>query len=235
MDTRTFCAGALAVVGLLGCEMRREAEPSLNDLKPKLKAFAAGIPASFNSIPNERKEALRELASFVTAKQKNKEPAQLTFVCTHNSRRSHLGQIWATVAAHAYGVSGVTTFSGGTEATAFNPRAVAALERAGFELQNPGGSNPRYRVSFSAGVPALEAFSKKYDDPSNPRSGFAAVMTCSEADKKCPVVHGAALRVALPYEDPKSSDGTAAEAASYDERSRQIATEMFYLFSEVRG
>jgi arsenate reductase len=207
----------------------------VSDLNPKLKSYAAGIPASFDAIPNDRKEALRELASFVTSKQKSNQPAQLTFVCTHNSRRSHLSQIWATVAAHAYGIAGVTTYSGGTEATAFNPRAVAALERAGFELQNPGGSNPRYRVSFATGAPAFEAFSKKYDDPENPRSGFAAVMTCSEADKKCPVVHGATLRVPLPYDDPKISDGTPAEARTYDERSRQIATEMFYLFSEVRG
>ena len=207
----------------------------MNDLNPRLQNYAAAIPANFDSIPEDRKETLRELASFVTSKQKTKEPALITFVCTHNSRRSHLGQIWATVAAHAYGISGVTTYSGGTEATAFNPRAVAALERVGFELENPGGSNPRYRVSFSTGVPAFEAFSKNYDDPSNPRSGFAAVMTCSEADKKCPTVRGAAVRVALPYEDPKIADGTPAEAATYDERSRQIATEMFYLFSEVRG
>jgi protein-tyrosine-phosphatase len=234
METRAFPAWALAV-GLLGCDIGREVTPRVDDLNPSLKSYAATIPANFDSIPNDRKETLREIASFVTSKLKTNEPARITFVCTHNSRRSHLGQIWATVAARAYGISGVTTYSGGTEATAFNPRAVAALERAGFELENPGGSNPRYRVSFSTRVPALEAFSKKYDDASNPRSGFAAVMTCSEADKNCPVVRGAAVRVALPYEDPKVADGTPAEAARYDERSRQIATEMFYLFSEVRG
>lgn len=222
-------------LGLFGCEDRRETEPTLDDLNPELRSYTAGIPANFDSIPDDRKAALREIAAFVTSKRRNKEPAALTFVCTHNSRRSHLSQIWATVAAHTYGIPGISTHSGGTETTAFNPRAVATLERAGFEFDNPGGSNPRYRVSFSPRVPAFEVFSKTFDDASNPQSGFAAVMTCSQADKSCPVVRGAALRVALPFEDPKSADGTPAESATYDARSRQIATEMFYLFSVVRG
>jgi arsenate reductase (thioredoxin) len=58
-------------------------------------------------------------------------------------------------------------------------------------------------------------------------------MTCDEADQDCPFVKGAALRISLPYEDPKVADGTPEEAARYDARSRQIATEMLYLFSKV--
>ena len=77
------------------------------------------------------------------------------------------------------------------------------------------------------------AFSKVYDAPVNPSEGFVAVMTCTQADEDCPYIPGAALRVALPYDDPKASDGSTAEAATYDERCRQIATEMFYLFRSV--
>ncbi|MCK4776283.1 MAG: protein-tyrosine-phosphatase, partial [Candidatus Krumholzibacteria bacterium] len=62
---------------------------------------------------------------------------------------------------------------------------------------------------------------------------FCAVMTCSQADKNCPVVVGASMRVAIPYDDPKAFDGTDQEAANYDERCRQISREMLYLFSAV--
>src|SRR5690606_12318202 len=146
----------------------------------------------------------------------------------------HLSQLWASVAAAHYGLTGVESYSGGTEATAFNPRAVAALERAGFEIDPRDESdNPRYAVSYAAGGPVLEAFSKKYTDAPNPRQNFAAIMTCSDADKNCPTVEGAALRVPIPYVDPKQSDGSPEEAAAYDERARQIAIEMFYLFAKV--
>jgi arsenate reductase len=60
-------------------------------------------------------------------------------------------------------------------------------------------------------------------------------MTCSEADRNCPNVVGATLRLPLPYEDPKAADDTPEEAARYDERSLQIATELLYVFSQVRG
>jgi arsenate reductase len=146
-----------------------------------------------------------------------------------------MGQIWATTAAAYYGVDNVKAFSGGTEATSFNPRAVAALEHAGFKLENPGGDNPHYKVTFSEKQPALESFSKKFEDPANPQENFAAVMTCAQADKNCPVVPGASIRVPLHYEDPKAADGTPEEASTYDERVRQIGSEMFYLFSQIKS
>ena len=184
---------------------------SLEQLLPKL-----------DDIPAERREPLDQLAEFVRARGSAGEPAKLTFICTGNSRRSHLGQLWAAAAARYRGVDGVETYSGGTEPSAFNPRTIAALERAGFVVESPheGGDNPHYRVSYADGIAAIEAFSKRFDDAINPRSDFAAVMTCSEADQECPFVPGAALRVSLPYEDPKVADDTPQEADRYDERSR---------------
>jgi len=38
-----------------------------------------------------------------------------------------------------------------------------------------------------------------------------------------------AARFALPYDDPKQSDGTPTEVKTYDERCRQIAREMLYM------
>lgn len=204
-------------------------------LHDDLRAYVGTLVDQFDTIPEERRRELRKLALFIETKRSSGEPAKLIFICTHNSRRSHMGQLWSATAAAWYGVDGVGTFSGGTEATAFNPRAVAALERAGLEIEKPegAGENPRYRVTYGPDGPVMEAFSKVYDDESNPQEGFAAVMTCAEADKNCPVVRGAALRVALPYVDPKEADDTPQEAERYDERARQIATEVFYLFSQV--
>lgn len=217
--------------------MKRVAQPAEGnvELHTGLRDYIEEVLQGFDSIPKERKCELRKLALFVRTKHSSNQPANLIYVCTHNSRRSHMAQLWAATAAAWYGVNDVGTFSGGTEATAFNPRAVVALERAGFVIQNPGGENPRYRVAYGPEAPIMVCFSKNYDDPSNPREGFAAVMTCSQAAESCPVVTGAALRVAIPYEDPKAADETPEETQRYDERCKQIGTEMFYLFSLIDG
>jgi len=184
-------------------------------------------------IPEERKRLLDDVAAFVSSKRGAGERAELVFICTHNSRRSQMGQLWAAAAAAHFGIEGIHTYSGGTEATAFNPCAVTALEKGGFVIEKPVGDNPHYPVTFDEGGPVIECFSKTYDDPFNPSTGFAAIMTCSEADEACPVVLGAALRAPIRYEDPKVADGAPVEAAVYDERCLQIATEMLYLFSRI--
>lgn len=206
-------------------------------LHPALASHLEDLRRNPGALPDERRSTLDRIAQFVTDKRERSEPASLLFICTHNSRRSHMGQIWAAVAAAYYEVDAVTTFSGGTEATAFNPRAVASLRRAGLRIETMAGDaeNPHYEVSFSDSHPPLDAFSKKFGDPPNPTEGFAAIMTCSDADQACPFVEGAELRVALAYIDPKESDGTPRESATYDARSRQIATEMLYLFARVQA
>ena len=184
--------------------------------------------------PNDRSQALDRLAGFIAARATAGRPSRLTFICTHNSRRSQLAQIWARAAAAHLGVPAVETYSGGTEATAFNPRAVAAMRRAGFRIDDPdGGDNPVYRVRFADGAEPMECFSKLYHQAPNPEREFCAVMTCSAADATCPVVLGAAERISLPYDDPGFFDGSDREAAAYDERCRQIAREMLAVFSKV--
>ena len=188
----------------------------------------------FAEIPDQRKNELQTLANYIRDGNSKGLPIKLTFICTHNSRRSHLSQIWAAVAAAHFEIANVETYSGGTESTAFNPRAVAALERAGMKIATDGqAENPRYKVQFSKSQPPLICFSKVFSDQPNPQTGFCAVMTCSSADRHCPSVPGAAKRLAIPYLDPKISDGTDQEAATYDERCAQICREMLYAFSQV--
>lgn len=188
----------------------------------------------FSQIDDDRKAALKRLALFVKSKVEAGEKAELIFICTHNSRRSHISQIWAQTAAAYYNIPNVFAYSGGTEATAFNPRAVKAMEDAGFKIiKTVDGVNPHYEVRFSNDGLVIQAFSKKYDSKENPGEGFGAVMTCSHADDNCPFVAGAEARVATPYDDPKNFDGTEQEAAKYAERVHQIGRDILYTFSLI--
>lgn len=210
------------------------ADAGSHALLPALSAYVADALAELDQIPAERRVQLRDLALFVAERTRGGERAPLIFICTHNSRRSHMAQLWAQAAAHHFGTNGVETYSGGTEATAFDPRAVAALERTGFAIEATSTvENPVYAVRFSESAEPIRCFSKVYDQPPNPTEGFCAVMTCGAADAGCPVVFGAAQRIAITYDDPKAADGTAEEAAVYDERCRQIAREMLYALSQV--
>jgi protein-tyrosine phosphatase/arsenate reductase len=204
-------------------------------LNPELASYINTIKDDFSQIPKDRKEELDKIALYIQKQVNASQPAQLTYICTHNSRRSHFGQIWAATAAFYYDIPNVKTYSGGTEATAFNDRAVAACERAGFDIsKTTEGKNPVYAVKYASDTEPVKAFSKKYEDSGNPQNNFCAVMTCSQADKACPAVIGATARVATPYDDPKEFDGTPQETAKYDERCKQIATETFYVFSKVK-
>lgn len=208
---------------------------AINPLFPKLQTTTESLIKRFGSISAERRELLRQLTTFVEQRVQSGQTVYLNFICTHNSRRSHLSQLWAQAAAHYYNVPNVQSYSGGTEATAFNPRAVKAMSEAGFDIVKIKESdNPVYEVRFAEGINPVTAFSKTYNDPFNHNKDFAAVMTCSHADENCPLVFGATARIALTYDDPKEFDGTAQEAEKYQERVEQIGTEILYAFSLVK-
>lgn len=201
---------------------------------PLIHTYCDALTASFPAIPAARKVLLETIAAYIQDRKDRRLPVKLVFICTHNSRRSHFGQIWGAVAASYYGLENVQTFSGGTEATAFHPNAVHALKTIGFEVQSDTHPvNPVYTIRFGE-QDTCRCFSKVYDDVSNPQEQFAAIMTCSEADENCPFIAGAELRVGTTYEDPKNADGTPEESAVYLERAHQIAREVFYLFSLIR-
>lgn len=206
------------------------------ELYPEVARYSEMRIAEFDQIPADRKLVLEKVSAFIRSQREKDQPARLIFVCTHNSRRSHLAQIWAQAAAAYYRIPGVEASSGGTEATAFNPRAIAALERCGIQIRvsESRNDNPRYSVTFDSSGNSLVGFSKVYNEPPNPTRSFCAVMTCTQADESCPVVPGCDSRIAVPYEDPKVSDNSPEESETYDLRCRQIAREMFYVMSRVR-
>ncbi len=199
-------------------------------LHPTLIATVGKL--DFNSITKDRRILLQPLADYLQKKAANKEFINLHFICTHNSRRSQMAQVWAQTAAYYYGIE-AHCFSGGVEVTAFNERAVAAIKKAGFKVKSKDVKNPRYHVSFSDDTDPLVLFSKLFNDASSPANNFAAVITCSNADEHCPLIPGAEQRISLLYEDPKAFDDTPEETKRYDERSTQIAAELFYVFSQI--
>ena len=188
-----------------------------------------------NSISEERKKVLQPLINFIHSKKDVHQPIYLNFICTHNSRRSHLSQVWAQTIAHYLDIDKVFCYSGGTEATALFPVVAQTLVQQGFEIQMISeGKNPVYAIKYEANAYPVIGFSKVYDDAFNPKSGFAAIMTCSQADAGCPFIAGAEKRIPITYEDPKAFDNSPQQAEKYLERSIQIATELFYVFSKIQ-
>lgn len=182
-------------------------------------------------ISEERKAILQPLIDYLNDKISADKSMRLNFICTHNSRRSHLSQIWAqTIAAH-YNINNVSCYSGGTEATAMFPKVGETLSNQGFRIiKLSEDNNPIYSIKFSENEPSIIAFSKQFSDDFNPTSEFAAIMTCSSADEACPMVFGCDKRIAITYEDPKKSDGTLLQTETYLNRSLEIATEMKFVF-----
>lgn len=196
-------------------------ETLIKELKPE------GISA-------ERKAILQPLVEYIQTKVANHQAIRLHFICTHNSRRSHLSQVWAQALAYYFNIEKVACYSGGTESTAVYPVVIDTLRNAGFEVQMLSeGKNPIYSIKYAANEPPILGFSKRLDNDFNPKSGFAAIMTCDSANEACPIVSGAEKRFPIMYEDPKAYDKTSQQTEKYQERSLQIATELFYVFSQI--
>lgn len=199
----------------------------------------SNLKATVNSIAKkavsqERQAILQPLIDYIQLKVNDEERIRLNFICTHNSRRSHLSQIWAQTMAFHFGIPQVYCYSGGTEATALFPKVAETLRNQGFKIQKLSEeNNPAYAVKFADNEVALICFSKIYDDPFNPTSEFAAIMTCSSADEGCPFIAGAEKRLPIRYDDPKAFDGTDLMNAKYAERSIEIASDMYYVFSKI--
>jgi arsenate reductase (thioredoxin) len=187
------------------------------------------------NISNERKLNLQPLIEYIQQKVSENNNVHLNFICTHNSRRSHLSQVWAQVAAHYFELKNVFCYSGGTETTALFPMVTKTLENAGFQINKLSeGDNPIYSIKYAKNEHPIIGFSKTFDNKFNSQSEFAALMTCSQADEGCPFISGTEKRIPVKYEDPKVFDNTPQQAEKYQERSNQIATEMLYVFSQIK-
>jgi arsenate reductase len=187
------------------------------------------------TVSSERIAVLQPLVEYIQNKVDNHQEVRLNFICTHNSRRSHLAQIWAQTMAFQFGIKNVFCYSGGTEATAMFPIVAETLSNQGFQIQKVSEEqNPVYAIKFAANQHPIICFSKAYFDDFNPKNNFAAIMTCNNADEGCPMVFGAEARIPIKYDDPKAFDGTPEMNEKYLERSMQIASEIYFIFSKIK-
>ena len=199
------------------------------------KNISSAIDAlDISTIPESRKLLLQPLIDYIQEKVNLKKAIRLNFICTHNSRRSHLSQVWAQTLAAYFDIPLFTSYSGGTEATALFPMVAKILAETGFNIHHlSDGKNPVYSIKYAQNELPIIGFSKTFDDPFNPQSDFAAVLTCNHADENCPFIAGAEKRLSVTFEDPKAYDGTPAQKEKYAERSHQIMTELGYVFSKI--
>jgi arsenate reductase len=221
--------------------------PSRLLLMPRVREHADFLTTSFDLIDDSHGQAGRKLAEWIAKTHRPGERLDVIVVCTGNSRRSILGATMGNIAAAYYGMPEIRFSSGGTAPTAFNRRTVTALKAIGVEVEptgkeaargEPKAANPIHRVrwgtSEAGGAMESTEFSKRYDDPANPQEGFAALMVCGEADAGCPLVKGSALRVSMPYLDPKIYDDGAYESAKYAERRDDMGRLMLSVMLQAR-
>lgn len=197
------------------------------DIQSYIEEISKEIPSE------ERLKKLEPLITYIQSKIEKAEEVNLNFICTHNSRRSQFSQVWAHIISRHLGIP-ANCFSGGVEVTAFHQNALESLKRAGILVEVDEGDNPIYRLFFSDQESPIRCFSKLFDDAENNAINFAAIMTCSDADENCPFIPGTEKRIALNYEDPKAFDNKPECASKYDERSFQIASELYYVFNSIR-
>lgn len=187
-------------------------------------------------IKDERQQVLLEIVHQIVSQHNMNKKVRLNFICTHNSRRSQLAQVWAHFAIQYFKLKRIKSYSGGTEVTAMHPNTVKTLQTVGFhfKLLKFNHENPVYEVSFKNMRKSIVAFSKLYDDVSNNKP-FIAITTCSSANENCPFIPNALARIHVPYIDPKISDNTPKMNATYLETNKQIAAEMYFVFQQVQN
>jgi arsenate reductase (thioredoxin) len=205
-------------------------------LYPEIEIYIKNCLKDLDSISASRLKNLNKIIRYIKGKIQQKEEINLVYLCTHNSRRSQYGQIWGKIAAEYYGISGIRTFSGGTEITAFHPVAVKTAQEAGFRIQKLSDSlNSGYEVYYSEALPPIRCYSKLYTDQSIPSERFCTIVNCTEADSDCPLIPGSDIRVFLPYSDPRAFDYSPIQSEKYHERFKEIATENLYIFSKLKA
>ncbi|WP_298286432.1 hypothetical protein [uncultured Lutibacter sp.] len=187
-------------------------------------------------IDENRKLLLKSIALFIVKEIKDQKKVNLNYICTHNSRRSQLAQVWSSFACSYFELKKISNFSGGTAATAFYRNTVKTLQEAGFKFQiiEFSHQNPVYAISNKNCIDPIIGFSKLFDDEYN-KKPFIAITTCSNADENCPFIPDAVTRFHLPFNDPKNFDNSLYQAEKYMETNKQIAGEIYFIFEIVKN
>ena len=210
-----------------------------NDTRPfneALTPYCESLEDEFNNVPDSTQEQLKVAGTYIINRLNNGQIASISFVCEHNSRKSHLGQIWTTLATQYYQLDHVKCYSGGTTPTYVNQRIINALGNTGIQISEKGiaGHGPKYLLDYGKSSRGFEIFSKRFDHPMNPDTNYLAISLCLNPDECCPISYGADKQLSIPYEDLQPFGNTPLESAKYDEQCRMVARDMFYMMDFVK-
>ncbi len=206
-----------------------------NTLYPILNEYIRNFPKELRKIPEERRYRLNEIVYFLEDQQQNRAPWQVTFISSNESAAGQMALAWSRAAAYYFGFTDFTPNSGGMVPEQIPVSAILSLEKAGFIIYKaPIGGIDVYRVKYTYNLEPLVMFPKKIDHVKNPANSFMAVVLDSNAELNIKNIRGTYNRLFLEYEDPSGYVGSDMEKEKFDELCRQVAVEMFYVFSQLR-
>lgn len=193
------------------------------------------LEGQVNLITAKRKEELKHLAELIVSEYDDYGEVDIIVICTENSLRSQLVQLWVKSISENYNLDFLNAFSGGTKVTSFNSNMVNALSDYGFSIEKLNDiENPGYLISQSEDDKSTDVmFSKLYDDEFNPEYDFIALIVCDVAAENCPVVEDSSHRLVLPYENVKQFDNTEEQLDKYKEKIEEIGREMMFMIMNV--
>ena len=198
----------------------------------QIQLFCLEITSSFKNIPSSRLQRLDEIVLEINEIFNNKKNLNFLFVCTHNSRRSQFANVWAEIAATFYNLNSIKSYSCGTEKSIVSKNTIEALEDLGLKIHNHPNINNAFHAFYGKEL-FIDVFSKKYSDSSISKENTIAIMTCTDADQNCPIIPYAKNRISLNFKDPKRFDNTSYFRMEYQKTAKEIATEIFYIFSKI--
>ena len=178
-------------------------------LLKKIERYTAGVSKEYGLISSERKAELNTLADRVVAEKMKGEKPSIVFISFSNSSSSQMAQAWMQVAIERYNLKDMQVYSSGTTEAEIDKAIISAMRNAGFKIEaiNSFVKNPKYLVAYSWDVNGILMFSKKSDNYQIPTSGIINV----------------------------NIDDQNASVINYNETSRKIAREMFFMAEKIQN
>tara|TARA_Y100001949_G_C15986510_1_gene330879 strand:+ start:2001 stop:2567 length:567 start_codon:yes stop_codon:yes gene_type:complete len=187
-------------------------------MDPVFNKFFSRID-SFN--PNQkRKKRLDNIASVIN--ENLNKTRSIVFLCTHNSRRSQICEVWGKVFAEIYRKK-ININSAGAFKTVVHSQVYESIVKCGLVVDN------KKEIFFDKKKFKLN--SKTID--SLTMKNFIAVMTCSNAEKSCPNDPRSIRNIKMFFNDPRIYDETDKMSREYLNTTIYIAEELNYIFKNI--
>lgn len=200
-------------------------------MNPGLQRIVAELTREFDQISSLRRAELIRAAQLFQETKVAGRTLNLLFLSKDDGVLGPLAQVWSWLALNYYCISDFSCQCAGLSAAGLHPETIKTMERAHFSATCLTlGSNPVYRVGVGEKAPTIACYSKRLDDP-RLRDQFAVVISLEADVEPLPIPSSPnASRLLLPFEDPRQGGGEQVVEKAFDEVSKQIARELFFLF-----